>query len=731
MTDTHHLRSPTPAPGRMRRRGALAVVACFANPSCVRWPAVSGGVAAGASAAAAAAARRSRGGVPSAAAAPRSLLPSVAAGSFAAGGRLGARGVLSGGLGARTGAAPRALPDAPRRGGAATVRAVASASTPPTVSMAETAQDVLRSRVVAALTAAYGADAGANPMLTPATKAGFGDYQCNAALSLAKKQGQPPRDVAAAIIAALDVADLCEPPTVAGPGFINLTLQPAYVTGRLNAMLADLSRLGVARRSGAAAQKVIVDFSSPNIAKEMHVGHLRSTIIGDALCRMLEFLGHDVVRLNHVGDWGTQFGMLIQLLREEVPDFVGGSGDMGDLQLGDLVVFYKRAKARFDADPAFKEAAQREVVALQGGDAASLRAWQAICGQSRVEFQKLYDTLRVDVTERGESFYNPYLGDIIADLEGQGLAVQDQGATVVFLEGAQFINKDGSPQPVIVRKSDGGFNYATTDLAAMRYRVREDGAQRILYVTDIGQSLHFTQVFQVARRAGLVPPEVSLEHVPFGLVQGEDGKKFKTRSGDVVKLKDLLDEAVVRSRAELEARLAADGRTESPEYIADVVSKVGIAAVKYADLKTSRTSNYRFSFDKMVKLDGDTAPYMMYAFVRTQGIYREAGGGLALTDMEGKDVAFEYPVAAELALAKTLLRLPEVLAELERDLCPHVLCEYMKGVSTLFNRFYEQCPVRSAESAALKESRLALCAITASVIQRCLDLLGIETLDKI
>lgn len=701
---------------RMRPRGALAVVACFVSPSCVRW----------ASPTAVAAVRRTCSGTP------------AAEGSLVGGGSLFCRPLSWGALrSADSWGRPAARPlvarwptPARRLTGVAAARAVASAP-PPAVSMAETAQDLLRSRVVAALTTAFGPDAAANPMLTPATKAGFGDYQCNAALSLAKKEGKRPRDVAAAIIDALDVSDFCEAPTVAGPGFINLTLTPAYVSGRLNAMLADLSRLGVTKRTGSAAKKVVVDFSSPNIAKEMHVGHLRSTIIGDSLCRLLEFLGHDVVRLNHVGDWGTQFGMLIQLLREEVPDFVAGTGELGDVDLGDLVVFYKRAKARFDVDPAFKEAAQREVVALQGGDEVSRRAWQAICGQSRVEFQKLYDTLRVEVTERGESFYNPYLADVVADLERQGLAVEDQGATVVFLEGAQFTNREGDRQPVIVRKSDGGFNYATTDLAAMRYRVQEDGAQRILYVTDIGQSLHFQQVFQVARRAGFVPEKVSLEHVPFGLVQGEDGKKFKTRSGDVVKLKDLLDEAVVRSRSELEARLAADNRTESPEYVQDVVSKVGIAAVKYADLKTSRTSNYRFSFDKMVKLDGDTAPYMMYAFVRTQGIYREAGGGRALEDMEGKDVAFAYPVAAELALAKTLLRLPEVLAELERDLCPHVLCEYMKGVSTLFNRFYEQCPVRGADSEAVKESRLALCAITASVIRRCLDLLGIQTLDKI
>lgn len=606
-------------------------------------------------------------------------------------------------------------------------------------------RSVLAARVVDAMQKAYGEAAGSDPKLTPATRPDFGDYQCNAAMSLGKKLKAKPRDVAAAILKELDLSDFCTEPTIAGPGFINLTLNDEFVNVKLDAMLADREQLGVAKR--APAKRVVIDFSSPNIAKDMHVGHLRSTIIGDTLARILEFLGHTTIRLNHTGDWGTQFGQLITYMKAECPELLiegeGGQTGVVAARIGDLVEFYRKAKARFDEDPDFKEAALAEVVQLQNGNPDTLRAWKLICDVSRIEFQKIYDRLDIKLEERGESFYNPFLKDVVESLEEKGLAVKNQGAMVIFLEGDQFKGRDGGPLPVIIRKSDGGFLYATTDLAAIRYRSGVDKADRIVYVTDSGQGLHFQQIFAVARKGEVLPEHVTLEHVPFGLVQGADGKKFKTRSGAAPKLSELLDEAKDRVRAELEKRAAEEATKaaeagqdppeqrseEQLEYMSEVI---GIAAVKYADLKNNRTSNYKFSFDKMVKLEGDTAPYIMYAFARVQGIYRTAS---AATGQDGNadlgSVQFGFEKAEERALAKILLRLPEVLSELERDLLPHVLCEYVKNVTSRFNQFYEQCPVVHAESPELQKSRLALCQISADTLQLCLGLLGIPTLKQI
>jgi arginyl-tRNA synthetase len=647
-------------------------------------------------------------------------------------------------------ARPRLSP-ARRPHSSAPVSASASAMSAPAVA----AKAALAARVRAAISAAYpGVDT--DPKLTaskevkpkagkPAPKAAAdakrGDYQANAALSLSKLLDVSPRVVADAIVSKLDVADICLPPTVAGPGFINLTLSDAYVVSRLQSVLADRERLGV----GVAEPKrrIVVDFSSPNIAKDMHAGHLRSTIIGETLARTLEFLGHDVVRLNHTGDWGTQFGQLITYMREECPEVLDeDGGGMGGGGIGDLVEFYKKAKKRFDEDAAFKARAQAEVVELQGGNERTLKAWRIICDLSRTEFQKIYDRLGITITERGESFYNPYLPQVVAALTEAGLAEMNDGAVVVFLEGDQFKGRDGDPLPVIVRKSDGGFLYATTDLAAIRFRAQTDKADRILYVTDVGQSLHFQQVFQVARRAGLLADEVELEHVPFGLVQGEDGKKFKTRSGDTVKLVDLLDEAARRTRANLELRFgeevakaaeagkpAPPARTEGE--LAKLAEHIGIAAVKYADLRTNRVNNYKFSFDKMVALDGDTAPYILYAFARVQGIYRTARAAAGDGATFAGEVSFVFEKQEERDLAKLLLQLPEVLAFLEADLQPHVLCEYIKSVTTRFNQFYEQCPVVRAPSEELQISRLALCGVAADTLKLCLGLLGIQTLDRI
>ncbi|WP_424100144.1 arginine--tRNA ligase [Moorena producens] len=577
----------------------------------------------------------------------------------------------------------------------------------------------LRLQFTQALTAAFGSDvAGVDPMMVPASNPKFGDYQSNVALALSKRLKQPPRAIAESLLQYLDVGELCQSPTIAGPGFINLSLKPAYLEERLREIHTD-PRLGVAVAS--APRRVIVDFSSPNIAKEMHVGHLRSTIIGDSIARILEFRGQNVLRLNHVGDWGTQFGMLITYLREAYPSALTTADA---LDLGDLVTLYRQAKQRFDADEEFREASRLEVVKLQSGATDSRRAWQLLCDQSRREFQIIYDLLDIQLTERGESFYNPFLPEVVDYLDKSGLLVEDSGAKCVFLEG--FTNKDGEPLPLIVQKSDGGYNYATTDLAALRYRTEHDQAQRIIYVTDSGQANHFTQVFQVARRTGILPENVEVVHVPFGLVLGEDGKKLKTRSGETVRLRDLLDEAIARSGADLESRLKQEGREETEEFKEHVAKVVGMSAVKYADLSQNRTSNYIFSFDKMLALQGNTAPYMLYAYVRIQGISRK---GEIDFEQLGTDAKILLQEDAELVLGKKLLQLNEVLGEVEKELMPNRLCQYLFELSQKFNQFYDQCPVLKAEEPK-RTSRLLLCDLTARTLKLGLSLLGIQVLER-
>ena len=568
---------------------------------------------------------------------------------------------------------------------------------------------------------------GFDPQLAPASKPEFGDFQANGALPLAKPLGQAPRAIAAAIVEQLQgqpaFTELCLEPQIAGPGFINLTLQPERLADEVQLRLGD-PRLGVPPVQGAAP--VVVDFSSPNIAKEMHVGHLRSTIIGDSLARVLEFRGHPVLRLNHVGDWGTQFGMLITHLKQVAPEALS-TADAVDL--GDLVAFYRQAKARFDDDEAFQTTSREEVVKLQGGDPVSRQAWQLLCDQSRREFQKIYDRLAIRLSERGESFYNPYLEAVVADLDASGLLVTDDGARCVFLEGVS--GKDGKPLPVIVQKSDGGFNYATTDLAAIRYRFAAapegDGARRVIYVTDAGQANHFAGVFQVARRAGWLPEGGRLEHVPFGLVQGEDGKKLKTRAGDTVRLRDLLDEAVERAEADLRRRLAEEGRSEDEAFIQAVATTVGLAAVKYADLSQNRITNYQFSFDRMLALQGNTAPYLLYAVVRIAGIARRGGDLAGEAAPDAAALLFTEP--QEWALVRELLKFDAVIAEVEEELLPNRLCTYLFELSQVFNRFYDQVPVLKAEPAA-RHSRLALCRLTADTLKLGLGLLGIPSLER-
>ncbi len=581
-------------------------------------------------------------------------------------------------------------------------------------------RNALQHRLLEAAAQALPLPAAIDFPLELATKPEFGDFQANGAMGLAKVLGRPPRQIAQVVVDHLQVNDLCHPPQVAGPGFINFTIRPEVLAAEVEERL-DHPRLGVPMAQ--PQQPVVVDFSSPNIAKEMHVGHLRSTIIGDCIARLLSFRGHRVLRLNHLGDWGTQFGMLIAHLHHVAPRSLSGREQV---DLRDLVAFYRQAKTRFDEDEAFQEHSRREVVKLQAGEPESLGAWRLLCQQSRQAFQAIYDRLDVQLVERGESFYNEALPQVVVELERARLLVVDDGARCVFLQG--MTGKDGQPLPLIVQKRDGGYNYATTDLAAIRQRLASpdaggEGAERVIYVTDAGQSNHFAAVFQVAQRAGWVPTGCRLQHVPFGLVQGADGKKLKTRSGATIRLRDLLDEAVDRARHDLVERMAQEQRQGKEDFIAQVAETVGIAAVKYADLSQNRTTNYQFSFDRMLALQGNTAPYLLYAYVRIQGIARQ-GGSLAAA---ASPIRLQAP--QELSLARQLLSFDEVILEMEEDLLPNRLCAYLFGLSQTFNRFYDQLPVLKAPDQS-RPTRLALCRLSAETIRLGLGLLGIKTIDR-
>jgi arginyl-tRNA synthetase len=577
----------------------------------------------------------------------------------------------------------------------------------------------LRNRFINVLVANFGEElATIDPLVVPASNPKFGDFQCNIALSLAKKLNQKPRDIATKLINNIELSDICEPLEIAGAGFINLKIKPDYLAKKLNEIQKD-ARLGVEKNP--QPQKIVIDFSSPNIAKEMHVGHLRSTIIGDCIARILEFRGNDVLRLNHVGDWGTQFGMLIAYLREEMPEVLTTANV---IDLGDLVTLYKKAKIRFDEDEKFKENAREEVVKLQAKSEDSIHGWQLLCEQSRKEFNVIYDLLNIHLNERGESFYNPFLSEVITELEKQKLLTENQGAKCVFLEG--FTNKQGEPLPLIVQKTDGGYNYATTDLAALKYRVENDQATRIIYVTDAGQANHFAQIFQVAKKAGFVTDNIDLVHVPFGLVLTESGQKIKTRSGETIRLKDLLIESVNRARNDLETRLKEDNRNETEDFINQVSQVVGLSAVKYADLSQNRTTDYKFSYEKMLALQGNTAPYLLYAYVRVQGISRK--GNINLENLTTNQ-AIILKEETELILAKHILQLDYVIKEVEKDLLPNRLCLYLFELSQKFNQFYDQCPILQAEE-SLKNSRLILADLTARTIKLGLSLLGISVIER-
>ncbi|MBF8263768.1 MAG: argS [Parachlamydiales bacterium] len=549
--------------------------------------------------------------------------------------------------------------------------------------------------------------------LVPCHQEGFGHYQCNSALGLSKILKKNPRAVAQEIEAALDhqTRAMCEKIEIAGPGFINITLSAAFLSQEIMHTLAD-PWLGAVRPKKKL--KVVVDFSSPNVAKELHVGHIRSTIIGDCLCRLFEFLGCDVLRLNHIGDWGTQFGMLITYMKEHAPQVLKGAKKT---DLGELMIWYKGARKLFDADPAFKARSQQEVVRLQSGEKEALHAWKIICDISRIAFQEIYDLLDVLLIERGESYYNPLLKGVVEELEKKGLVTISDNAKCIFLEG--FTNREGQPMPLIVQKSDGGYNYDTTDLAAIRQRLVDEKANRIIYVVDSGQGLHFQMVFKAAEQAGWYDPtQIPVDHVGFGLVLGEDGKKFKTRSGETEKLIDLLTEAIDRAKKVVQERLP-DASQQEIDHLARVI---GIDAIKYSDLSCHRTKDYTFSYERMLRFEGNTAVFLLYAYVRINGIQRKTRA-----DAHGpaETIALQHP--SEIALALHLRRFGETLEFMARDLLPNRLTDYLYELAEKFNAFYRDCRV---EGTPEEGSRLLLCQAAARVLKQGLEILGLQTVER-
>ena len=570
----------------------------------------------------------------------------------------------------------------------------------------------LTSRLHTAIAAAFGDDyADADPVLRPSDRA---DFQANAAMALAKTLGRPPRDVAAAIVEHLDTAEVIALAEVAGPGFINLTLADDFIARQVELAAAD-PRLGVP--AAEKADTVVVDYSHPNVAKEMHVGHLRSTIIGDALVRALEFLGHRVIRQNHIGDWGTPFGMLIEHLLD-----VGEDAAAHELSVGDLTAFYQEARKKFDADPGFGDRSRQRVVALQGGDEATLRLWHLLVEESARYFTTVYGRLGVTLTDddlAGESIYNEWLPEVAAELENRGIARVDDGALCAFPPG--FAGREGEPLPLIVRKSDGGYGYQATDLAAIRYRVRTLGANRIVYVVDAGQGQHLAMVFAVAAEAGWLDGAVA-EHAGFGLVLGKDKKRFRTRAGDTLKLSDLLDEAVERASA----TIAEKNPELDPAERERVANVVGIGAVKYADLSNDRVKDYVFDWDRMLSFDGNSGPYLQYAHARIRSIFRR--GEVDPASLEGVAVVLSEP--AERALALQLLSFRQAVEATVAHLQPHRLCTYLFELASAFTTFFEHCQVLRADTEDLRRSRLLLCDTTARTLELGLGLLGISAPER-
>ena len=573
-------------------------------------------------------------------------------------------------------------------------------------------QALLSEKVSQALIAA-GASADCEPQVRQSAKVQFGDYQANGVMAVAKKLGMAPRQLAEQVLSHLDLSGIASKVEIAGPGFINIFLDPAFLAENVSSALKS-ERLGVAQPQ---AQTVVVDYSAPNVAKEMHVGHLRSTIIGDAAVRTLEFLGHKVIRANHVGDWGTQFGMLIAYLEKQQQE------NAGEMELADLEGFYREAKKHYDEDEAFAERARSYVVKLQGGDEYFREMWRKLVDITMSQNQLTYNRLNVTLTRddvMGESLYNPMLPGIVADLKAQGLAVESEGATVVFLD--EYKNKEGEPMGVIIQKKDGGYLYTTTDIACAKYRYENLHADRVLYYIDSRQHQHLMQAWTIVRKAGYVPDSVPLEHHMFGMMLGKDGKPFKTRAGGTVKLADLLDEALERAR-----RLVAEKNPDMPaDELEKLANAVGIGAVKYADLSKNRTTDYIFDWDNMLAFEGNTAPYMQYAYTRVLSVFRKA-------DIDESTLAAAPVVITEdreAQLAARLLQFEETLTVVAREGTPHVMCSYLYDLAGLFSGFYEHCPILSAESEETRNSRLKLALLTAKTLKLGLDTLGIETVER-
>lgn len=572
-------------------------------------------------------------------------------------------------------------------------------------------QALLSEKVSQAMVAA-GAPVDCEPQVRQSAKVQFGDYQVNGIMAVAKKLGQAPRQLAEQVIQQLELGGVACKVEIAGPGFINIFLDPAWLATQA-AQALTLPRLGVSR---VEPQTVVIDYSAPNVAKEMHVGHVRSTIIGDAAVRTLSFLGHNVIRANHIGDWGTQFGMLIAYLEKQQNE------QHADIALSDLEAFYREAKQTYDEDEVFAERARSYVVKLQGGDEYCRSMWRKLVDITMSHNQLVYDRLNVTLTRSnvmGESLYNDMLPDIVADLRKKGLAVTSEGATVVFLD--EYKNKEGEPMGVIIQKKDGGYLYTTTDIACAKYRYETLHADRILYYIDSRQHQHLQQAWTIVRKAGYVPASVPLEHHAFGMMLGKDGRPFKTRSGSTIKLADLLDEAVERALA-----LVSEKNPEmSAQDLKDLAEVVGIGAVKYADLSKSRTTDYVFDWDNMLAFEGNTAPYMQYAYTRVLSVFRKAG--IDVDSLSG-DILLQEE--RETQLATRLLQFEEVITQVARDGTPHVMCAYLYDLAGLFSGFYEHCPILAAGDEQIRNSRLQLAALTAKTLKQGLDTLGIKTVER-
>nr|WP_282706422.1 arginine--tRNA ligase [Haemophilus influenzae] len=573
-------------------------------------------------------------------------------------------------------------------------------------------QSILSDKIKQAMILA-GADQSYDALIRQSGKPQFGDYQANGIMAAAKKLGLNPREFAQKVLDNAQLSDIAEKLEIAGPGFINIFLNPTWLTTEISAALSH-KNLGI---QATNKQTVVIDYSSPNVAKEMHVGHLRSTIIGDAVARTLEFLGHNVIRANHVGDWGTQFGMLIAYLEKMQNEHAN------EMELQDLEAFYREAKKHYDEDEIFAEKARNYVVKLQSGDEYCRTMWKRLVDITMQQNQHNYDRLNVTLTEKdvmGESLYNPMLPSIVKDLKKQGLAVENDGALVVYLD--EFKNKEGDPMGVIVQKKDGGFLYTTTDIAAAKYRYETLKADRALVFSDTRQSQHMQQAWLITRKAGYVPDSFSLEHKNFGMMLGKDGKPFKTRTGGTVKLADLLDEAIERATVLINEKNTNLSNDEKEA----VIEAVGIGAVKYADLSKNRTTDYVFDWDNMLSFESNTAPYMQYAYTRIRSIFNKTdinSTALLAVPLTIKD-------DKERTLAIKLLQFEEAVQTVGKEGTPHVLCAYLYELSGIFSSFYEHCPILNAEDESIKLSRLKLALLTEKTLKQGLTLLGIKTVEK-